>query len=366
MRVLYDGLVYTHLFVGGINRYFNNLISHLPATVTPTVMACYGNPVTAIAHPRLRLCLYRSRLLPSRISGRFGAYYFRWVTAQTRPDIIHPTYYSLLTNQAFARVSYPLVITVWDMITERFAADLDPLGTITECKRQAVHAAQAILCISEHTRQDLLERYPHLEAKTTVTYLATDLHPSMVSAAPVTPRQPYLLYVGGRRGYKNFDGLLQALAVIVQNYRDLTLCVVGSPFSAEEQAHIAALRLGDRIHHAGLVDDRCLATLYHHSLALVYPSLYEGFGIPPLEAMVCGTVAIAANCASIPEVVGDAGLLFDPKQPDELIDQLLWVLNNPSERDRLIAKGQQRASQFSWQKTAAETMAVYQSLCDAK
>lgn len=366
MRVLYDGLVYTHQLVGGVNRYFNNLISHLPATVNPTVTACYGNPVAAIAHPNLKLRLYRSRLLPSRISGRLGKYYFRWVTAQTRPDIIHPTYYSLLTDQSFAQVSYPLVITVLDMITERFAADLDPLGTITDCKRQAVHAAQAILCISENTRQDLLDRYPHLEAKATVTYLATDLHPSMVSAAPVMPTQPYLLYVGGRRGYKNFDGLLQALTVVVQNYRELTLCVVGSPFSTEEQAHIAALKLSDHIYHAGLVDDRRLATLYRYSLALVYPSLYEGFGIPPLEAMVCGTVAIAANCASIPEVVGDAGLLFDPKQPDDLIDQILWVLNNPSERDRLIARGQQRASQFSWQKTAAETMAVYRSLWNAR
>jgi glycosyltransferase involved in cell wall biosynthesis len=362
MRILYDGLIYTHQRVGGVNRYFNNLISHLSADVVPTLTACYGNPVKDIRHPNLQLRLYRSRLLPSRISGRLGKYYFRWVAAQTRPQILHPTYYSLMTAQAFHQVPYPLVITVWDMITERFAADLDPLGTIVECKRQAVNASQAILCISENTRRDLLERYPHLEAKTKVTYLATDLDISMVNQSISDLPKQYILYVGGRNSYKNFGCLLQAFVSVVQTHRDLALCVVGSPFSPKEQAEIAALKLDDRIHHMGFVDDRRLATLYHHSLALVYPSLYEGFGIPPLEAMVCGTVAIAANCASIPEVVGDAGLLFDPKQPDELVDRLLWLLDHSAERDRLIAKGQQRASQFGWDKTAAETMAIYHSL----
>ncbi len=362
MRILYDGLIYTHQLVGGVNRYFNNLINHLSRDITPAVTACYGNPVDQILHPNLQLHLYRSRVLPSRISGRLGKYYFRWVENRVQPDLLHPTFYSLMTGRSFNQVACPVVITVWDMITERFAAELDPLGKIIECKRQAVNAARAILCISDHTCQDLLEYYPHLASKVTVTHLATDLDPEMIDPALPTPPAPYILYVGGRKGYKNFDCVLNALAAVIQKHPDLTLCVTGAPFTHQEQTSIATLDLGNTIHHAGYVDDRSLATLYHHSLALVYPSLYEGFGIPPLEAMVCGTVAIVANRASIPEVVGDAGLLFNPEKVDELVDHLLWLLDCTAERERLITQGQQRARQFSWKKTAAETLNVYRAV----
>jgi glycosyltransferase involved in cell wall biosynthesis len=108
--------------------------------------------------------------------------------------------------------------------------------------------------------------------------------------------------------------------------------------------------------------DRHLAKLYRCSIALVYPSLYEGFGIPPLEAMSCGTPVIAANTSSIPEVVGDEGILFNPKSSDDLADILLSVLDNPLERDRLIKKGLQRSELFSWDRTVAQTLDVYCSV----
>ncbi|HVO66108.1 MAG TPA: glycosyltransferase family 1 protein, partial [Syntrophales bacterium] len=165
-----------------------------------------------------------------------------------------------------------------------------------------------------------------------------------------------------RSSYKNFTGLLTAIHEIVSTNPDVVLTVVGPPFNEEENKLISRLKLTKHIEHYGHVGDRHLAKLYRCSIAFVYPSLHEGFGIPLLEAMSCGTPVVASNCSSFPEVVGDAGLLFDPKANGELTDILLLLLNRPAERDRLIAKGFERAKAFSWEKTVAQTVAVYRSL----
>ncbi len=164
--------------------------------------------------------------------------------------------------------------------------------------------------------------------------------------------------------YKNFDQLLLAFSKIIDkpNFADLLLCVVGSPFNDQEKERLESLNLSTNVVHYGRATDGQLAKLYNCSIAFVYPSLYEGFGIPPLEAMACGTVVIGANVSSIPEVIGDAGLLFNPKSTDELVDQFLFVLENPIQRDNLIQKGKQQVKKFSWDKTAQETVAVYRSL----
>ena len=112
----------------------------------------------------------------------------------------------------------------------------------------------------------------------------------------------------------------------------------------------------------GLVDDDHLAKLYRCSLAFVYPSDYEGFGIPPLEAMACGTPVIAANSSSLPEVVGNAALLFEPGNPDDLEDKLSFIINHPAVRDKLIEAGYKQTNLFSWNKTVQKTLEIYQDL----
>jgi glycosyltransferase involved in cell wall biosynthesis len=143
---------------------------------------------------------------------------------------------------------------------------------------------------------------------------------------------------------------------------DLALCVVGPPFKADEESLIAELKLTERIEHYGHAADAQLAKLYPRSHALVYPTLYDGFGIPPLEAMSCGTVAVVSNASSLPEVVGDAGLLFNPRALDELTDILLSLTDDEGLRHALIEKGRSRAAQFSWARTVAQTVEVYRAL----
>jgi len=120
--------------------------------------------------------------------------------------------------------------------------------------------------------------------------------------------------------------------------------------------------VSEAIEHYEQVTDAHLAKLYQHSVAFVYPSLYEGFGIPPLEAMSCGTPVVASNRSSLPEVVGDAGLLFDPDNPDELTDILTTLATDSSQRERMIAKGRERAKGFSWDKTVAQTLEIYREI----
>jgi glycosyltransferase involved in cell wall biosynthesis len=361
MRILYDGEIYSGQAAGGINSYFASLIGRLPASFKPTVVVARDCGVSQPVHPRLRIRRISSTP-PGNFSSRLKDRYLRAVIDSSRFDVAHPTYYQLVTRQDLSSYRCPLVLTVWDMIHELFADQMDPTGFVAQLKRKAIQAAEVIICISENTRKDLLERHPMADGKVRVTALAADIDISLSNGPEGVPSRPYYLYVGSRSFYKNFGGLSAALAKAVSARPEMALCVVGAPFNEAEQKLIADLKLTNHIEHYGYPTKEHLAKLYRQSIALVYPSLYEGFGIPPLEAMACGTAVIASNVASIPEVVGEAGLLFDPRSPDELTDRLLLLFDSPGERDRLVAKGRERARAFSWDKTAAETLQIYRSV----
>nr|WP_275973910.1 glycosyltransferase family 1 protein [Argonema galeatum] len=366
MRILYDGQVYAGQATGGINKYFNNIISRLPESFSPylTIATKYQNhEITYPAHPNLKTFKYaRFGFRPGRLSYWIEKYYFRFFSGLYEFDVFHPSYYSLLTRQDLNKYQFPVVITVWDMIDEIFPEQLDPYGNLRRQKQKAIVSAQAIICISENTKKDLIERYSLPENKINVTYLAADIDSSLSYGSEPVPDRPYYLYVGHRTSYKNFDGLLLAFAKVVSVRPDIMLCVVGPYINKAEAKLIAELKLWDYVVHYEYATDTHLAKLYRCSVALVYPSKYEGFGIPPLEAMSCKTAVVASNCSSIPEVVGEAGLLFDPDSASELADILLFLLDNPTERDRLIAKGCQRSKAFTWEKTVAQTLDVYRSV----
>jgi glycosyltransferase involved in cell wall biosynthesis len=364
MNILYDGQIYAMQKTGGINRYFSSVITRLSQDTYPTLTATHRQDKTDYpTHSNLQLQEFRG-FRPHRISHRVREYYFRWVGNRQQFDIAHPTYYFLLTQQPFSRYTCPLVITIYDMIHELFADSIAPQEYPTiDAKQAAIQAADAIICISESTKRDLLKYYPEVESRVSVTYLASEFSGSWADGNELVPVRPYFLYVGGRtKAYKNFDTVLIAFAKAASVNPDILLCVVGASFNALEEQMITELGLGDRIQHYEYASDTHLAKLYRCSVAFVYPSLYEGFGIPPLEAMACGTVVVAANASSIPEVVGDAGILFEPKAVSDLADILLHLLDAPSERDRLISKGAQRNQLFSWDKTTEQTVKVYQSL----
>lgn len=371
MKILYDGQLYTIQNRGGVNRYFSNLICRLPESFIPWLTVFQSYEFDYPTHPNLKKITYqRIKFRPFRLSRWLEKNYsllleqkhFYGAAHSKRMNVAHPTGNSLLTQQPIQNYSCPVVITVHDMIQELFPNMVASSAQQVEEKRKAIQAAQAIICVSENTKKDLLERYKLSEDRVVVTHLASELDVNLAYGSELVSSRPYFLYVGSRYTYKNFDGLLLAFSKAVSVQPDILLCVVGVPFNEFEGKRISELNLTNHIENYGQVSDRYLAKLYRCSVAFVYPSLYEGFGIPLLEAMACGTAVVASNCSSIPEVVGDAGILFSPKAVTDLADILLLLLNSATERDRLIDKGFQRAKQFSWHKTTAQTVEIYRSV----
>jgi glycosyltransferase involved in cell wall biosynthesis len=352
---------------GGINRYFANIIGGLPDQFQPSLVVDRKRHVNYPSHPNLKLYQLGNQRFEN-FSYRLSLYFSRMEDALLRRrivhesfDVLHPTYYTPLINHDLDRM-LPKVITVWDLIHELFPSEMDPTGQHAEEKRRAIMSAQRVICISESTKRDLLAKYAVSESVVSVTYLASELDATMSHGPELVPQRPYYLYVGSRSAYKNFDRLLRALSRIVCSRQDVALCVVGTDFTEAETRLITELKLTQYVEHYGHPTDSHLAKLYRCSIGLVYPSLYEGFGIPPLEAMACETVAIVSNCSSIPEVVGDAALMFDPYSDDQLTDILRSLPENESLRKDMICKGKRRVREFSWEKTVAQTVDVYRSL----
>jgi glycosyltransferase involved in cell wall biosynthesis len=250
------------------------------------------------------------------------------------------------------------------MIHERypgsFAAD-DPTARM---KALAVHRADHIFCISESTRRDLLETHQLSEDRVSVTYLGYDTLPISGSGAiGLVGSMPYLLYVGGRHGYKNFEGLVRAFASSGWLRSNLRIICFGSTgFSQAERTLIASLGLPEfQVIQLGGGDD-LLGALYKNAAAFVYPSKYEGFGIPPLEAMSLDCPVICSNVSSIPEVVGEAGEYFDPHNVESIRASIERVLQSPTRQQELIVQGRFRRELFSWRRCAQETLKIYRRL----
>ncbi|MGE0395438.1 MAG: glycosyltransferase family 4 protein [Kofleriaceae bacterium] len=171
----------------------------------------------------------------------------------------------------------------------------------------------------------------------------------------------YLLYVAASRSYKNIDGLVRAFHLLKTRHRVPHALVIvglaGRATPALEQL-ISSLGLVDDVVFSGFLDDRMLPLVYSAADAFVYPSFYEGFGLPVLEAMACGTPVAAANRTSLPEAVGDAGLLFDPANPEDMARTIARILDETELRGELVERGLVRARSFTWEKTAAATLAT--------
>lgn len=179
-------------------------------------------------------------------------------------------------------------------------------------------------------------------------------------------RQPYLFYVGGINARKNIARLFEAFAQIQPRYPELKLVIAGKRQwrTGEIDAAFQRLSLSEHVHFTGYVADHDLPALYSAARLFVFPSLYEGFGLPPLEAMACGTPVITSNSSSLPEVTGDAALLIDPFDVSSLAEAICRVLDDAELAADLRRRGQQQAARFGWPRTAHETAQIYHRLME--
>lgn len=267
----------------------------------------------------------------------------------------------------------PTVVTVLDLTPVLFPQWFTPIMALRTRRwlRLALRRAAAVITISQHTADDLLRVVPDLTVPVRPVLLGSFLEqacgPAPLPAGVAAPG--YLLSVGTLEPRKN-------LALVLEGYAQLTralpaapplVVVGGAGWKTQDLGAIAAeLGVADRIVRLGYVSDAQLYSLYSHAAVLLYPSRYEGFGFPLLEAMGCGCPVITSSSSSLPEVVGAAGILIDPERPRQLALALELLLTQPALAAEMRRAGLARASQFSWERCARETIAVYRELIGAE
>jgi glycosyltransferase involved in cell wall biosynthesis len=278
---------------------------------------------------------------------------------RTSVDVIHNTFY--LPHGLAGYPKARRVVTVHDMIPELLPKSRRRLDFIT-LKRRYVMSADHVICVSEATRNDMLRVYGDIKAPISVVYHGVD--PIFRPGDPRVPGLPdrYLLFVGNRGQYKDANVLLKAFASLRAKDDNLALVFTGGgAFSRAERAQHQELRIADRISQVSL-KDTVMSGAYGNALMCVFPSRFEGFGLPALEAMASGIPAVVARATSLPEVGGDAAAYFEPGRADQLADLISEILGDSALRTRMVAAGLERAGQFTWATAAERTADVYRSM----
>lgn len=363
LRIQFDSQIFCAQAYGGISRYVTSLACALDqhALATVHVLAPHHCNAHLEQAPTHLVRGTRAGAAPTTAGRAISLLGSLWMQHRRPAEILHHTYYYPFTLPPSQSRT---VLTVHDMIHERFPdsfAANDPIG---RWKRRALGRADALVCVSQNTRQDLLEHYPALDPQRVfVTHLGADRLRAGADNATEEPEatraEPTILFVGSRHGYKNFSRLLVAYQSSHWLQENFGLkCFGGGPFSAAERAEIARGLRPEKVSQRG-GSDADLMQSYARAALFVYPSLYEGFGLPPLEAMSMNCPVACSRNSAIPEVVGEAGAYFDPHDAASIADTMERLLSSATERQDLVRKGRQRCLQFSWKRCAEETLAIY-------
>lgn len=356
----FDHRIFVYQKHGGVSRYFAGLADNLPTFgVRPAVVAPFYVTDCLCDLPRRHVWGWHFAPDPrrQRLATIASELLFRPLATAFRADVVHETYYAA---RRIAPARIPIVLTVYDMIHEQFP-QLFPGDTTHRQKAKAIRRADRILCISQSTRRDLLCFFPEVEDRTVVTLLGFDNRFIGGDSSPLRER-PYVLFVGMRQDYKNFAGLAEAFARSRLPTMDYDLIAVGGgAFTSEEEGWLRDLGIAGRTVQLD-ADDAMLGRLYRNANVFAYPSLYEGFGIPPLEAMAAACPVVAMKVSSLPEVCGEAAEWAEPGSLASLIAALEAVALSPARSDELRRLGSEQAARFSWAECARQTSDVYRAL----
>ena len=342
--LIVDGIIYSLQRHGGITVYFNELLQRIAAQDVPCRTVVYTGASEHVAALPSNLEVRQLRL----------AERYRRCVIPAGGSVFHSSYYRLPATKIAA------VTTVHDFTYEHFVNG--PRRWLHSWQKfSAIRGSQAIICISENTRRDLLHFLPDVDpARIHVIYNGVgDAFSPTAPETTTSDGRPYVLFVGARGGYKHFAVVVAALTQLP----DMGLvCVGGGPLQAEERLLIDK-HLSKRFMHRLGVSEQELNVLYNDAYCLAYPSAYEGFGIPVLEAMRAGCPVVAVNGSSIPEVAGEAALLLTRPDVDELV-HAIKQLESRELRVTLRKRGLEQANRFSWRRTFEETLSVYKTVSD--
>jgi glycosyltransferase involved in cell wall biosynthesis len=371
MRIGIDGR-YIQDHFPGIGRYTYSLIEALAQVAGDESFIVLHNPalrntrydVAALTrHPNITLVPVDVPTFALAEQTRLP-----WIVRRLRLDVLHPPYYI----KPYL-LPCPSVVSLYDLIAARYPQYLpSPWARLAFAitTRLAIATARRLITLSAASQRDLVELYGVPPERVAVTPLAADtcFRPIEEATTLEAMRRKYalpehfVLYLGSNKPHKNLVRLIEAWAKFrTSNFEIRSLVIAGhwDPRYPQAQQSAVELGLGDAVRFLSDVSEADLPALYNLATVFAFPSLYEGFGLPPLEAMACGTPVVCANTSSLPEVVGDAALLFDPLDVPAMAGAIAQGLSDADLRTALRARGLARARLFSWERTARETLAVY-------
>jgi glycosyltransferase involved in cell wall biosynthesis len=364
MKILYDHQAFIWKN-GGIVRYFNELIESLTEqNIEVNLSVKFSNNDYLNKHnlsDEIKYPFILGEKLTNRLASLTNRLNSVYQLKKGDFDIFHPTFFN---NYFLEHLdNKPFVMTYHDCIKEKY--NLEHLDNAShEHKQEMLNKASKIIAVSENTKTDLLKYYDIKAEKIEVIYHASNFeyNTSLINTVNKKPEK-YLLYVGARNDYKNFEGLLKAFSLIIHKHPDTyILCAGSEKFSPSEIEIITNLGLVKKVTHQSFNNDSTLIELYQNAIAFVYPSFYEGFGIPILEAFACDCPVVLSNTSCFPEIAEEAALYFDPNNSEDMAHKLALIISDLEFRKRLIIRGKSQKNKYSVKRRTQATLKVYQSI----
>lgn len=379
VKVIYDNQIFSQQRYGGVSRCFVELYKHMPDYCKATIAVRESNNVylreldgvkpigyqydhficNRYFFGKGHLHLWMDKLKKVKYYPNYNRNYSLYLLQKGTFDVFHPTYY----DDYFLPYlnGKPFVLTIHDMIPELYPQYFPKDDFQVSMKKKLAPLASAIITVSENTKKDVVRILGVPEDKIHVVYHGCSFP---AEGGRKEFDFPYILFVGERGYYKNFAMFANSVSPVLRRHRDIQVVCTGRPFSQDEIGMLSGLGVEDRFKSYWVNTDRDMYSLYHHALCFVYPSEYEGFGIPILEAYQADCPVLLNNASCFPEIAGDAAIYFDTdSEKSNLAGQLEKLLSMSSEeRSVLLTKQKKRLTRYSWKESAKHLVDIYKSL----
>ena len=365
MKILFDHQVFSSANYGGVALYFYELMKglsknghQLENTVKFSENVFTTDRLIFNSVPLLPRLKFRGRV---RLKNSINQVYTNAALKRNDFDIFHPTNYDTYYLSKLSPKK-PLVTTFYDLNHERLAngnAEISGTDQMISNRKKILSASSKVIAISHSTKNDIVDYYKVDPSRIEVIHLSSSL--KMDQLHKDESLGDYILFVGNRQGYKNFTKFVSAITPALKKNKSLKLvCAGGGDFSKKEHDSLNELKIQSQVINMP-INDLLLSQLYYNALFFVFPSLYEGFGIPILESLSCNCPALLSDRSSLPEIGGSAAMYFNPEDEEDILDKVELLLSNQSLRDEMKQMGKKQSERFSWDKMTQETISLYKS-----
>lgn len=374
MRIYFDGIIYSwQKNGGGISRYFSEIIKKCSGVKEIHATLLLSKPFYEVSFKNIsiqKIGCYpflneKGFLYIKKIFFYINRFFINKYFKNINEGIFHSTYYTTYSN-----LKIPQVVTVYDMTHEKFPHLFNSLGAkrFIKNKKKSIEKADAIICISEATKKSLIKFCKVDERKISVIHLGISndfLNKNHSISHQINFDKPYFLFVGSRELYKNFDFFIKTFSKWNKN-KDYDIILIGKKLSQKEKYLIQKLNLKNQVHDIGFVSDDILSEYYNKSIAFVFPSLDEGFGLPIVEALASEALVLASDIEVFREIGKEMIIYFDPKDSKSLIDALDNSLKISRIEKNFHTNSEYVKNEFTWEKCFNKTIQVYKKVLNEK